>query len=591
MFQQLLNWLQRYRQRKTIRKLLLTLSERYERQQKTSPIRDETIEQVLCSLQHNLKHKTYNPLTCNAASNLLHTKLKSQLQDTMKELITTILLAVFILVFVRQMVFEHQLIPSGSMRPTFREMDRVIVSKTSYGINNPLGFIPLAFNPDLLQRGQIVTLTSEHLPMLGKDTLYFGFFPGKKRFVKRLMAKMNDRVWFYGGHLWVVDGKNHTLNCSDGYAPGREYIPFHYFFGAIQAHDNELNSYHFCKKTTSFKKGSWGRYTSEIPPGQDTLPWGMQQYGMARLLTKKELHYSCVSTRDLPAAEYYLEIAHHPTIYPTALASRDSSSPFYVYRTLLALPNHAVDNLLSNMYTGRFVVKDHKAFRYDYESGLHGASVTLPHVEDGTFEFDAGVAYRVGSDGERYSLHRNHALYNRDLISVLYNCGVNWDPRMLAQPTNAPALPFRYVYFDRGDLKSMGGLLLSQGDQTLQDFLKKEQQTREILDLYPPFCDVGPPSQELITSNGLTLNEYELLLLGDNHAGSSDSRDFGLVHYDSIRGSTLWRIWPPSSLMEGIAAPAPAWNRYDIFVLAFFIVSFVGWKIHRKRQLKKIRRY
>src|SRR5262249_52364167 len=38
-------------------------------------------------------------------------------------------------IIIRQMAFENMEIPTGSMRPTFKENDRLIISKTQFGLN------------------------------------------------------------------------------------------------------------------------------------------------------------------------------------------------------------------------------------------------------------------------------------------------------------------------------------------------------------------------------------------------------------------------------------------------------------------------
>ncbi len=69
---------------------------------------------------------------------------------------------------IRSAWFELYHVPTGSMRPTIHELDRLVVSKTAFGLNRPLGSTPLFFDPHLLERGQIVTFTSFGLDMQGK---------------------------------------------------------------------------------------------------------------------------------------------------------------------------------------------------------------------------------------------------------------------------------------------------------------------------------------------------------------------------------------------------------------------------------------
>ena len=76
--------------------------------------------------------------------------------------IITLFIALFIAFLIRQTCFENYTIPSGSMRPTLKEKDFLIVSKTSFGINNPLSG-HIYFNEKLLKRGDIVTFTTANM--------------------------------------------------------------------------------------------------------------------------------------------------------------------------------------------------------------------------------------------------------------------------------------------------------------------------------------------------------------------------------------------------------------------------------------------
>ena len=94
---------------------------------------------------------------------------------------------------------------SGSMRPTLKEKDMLLVSKTDFGINIPLQAKHLYFDQDLLKRGSIVIFTSKNLDISDQNMLYFYLFPGKKQLVKRLIGKPGDILYFYGGRIYGID--------------------------------------------------------------------------------------------------------------------------------------------------------------------------------------------------------------------------------------------------------------------------------------------------------------------------------------------------------------------------------------------------
>ncbi len=74
---------------------------------------------------------------------------------------------------------------------------------------------------------------------------------------------------------------------------------------------------------------------------------------------------------------------------------------------------------------------------------------------------------------------------------------------------------------------------------------------------YAPFDDAGPPLKdgkidvEFLKRYGLTIPEKMYLVLGDNHAMSADSRYFGFVPQDNLRGGASFIFWPPG----------PRWGR------------------------------
>lgn len=592
----------KHRLKKRAGQFLCTLSTRYERALKSGSQRDSSIEAVLDKLlgcSHGSKALKGSSCACREAKSIFKSKLKATWKDHLREAGVTCLLILFILIFVRQMVFEHQVIPTGSMRPTFLELDHVIVSKTAFGINKPLGLGQIVFDRSLLKRGQILTLSSEGLPRISTDVLHYKLIPGKKRFVKRLIAEPGDKVWFYGGKVYILGKGEKQLIDSSSYIKGQsEYIPFHFFFGHLETQFNSLTSYHFQKPIFNLEKGSWNRWkiNNDTKPVSDDmqkspLPWGMQHIGMARLLTHKELYYSPLSSSNLPEADYYLEIAHNPTLFPHALTHRDSMSPFYVHRSLLALQNEHVKRLQNSLYTSRFVVKNYKANAYSSEGVVTSDSIELQGVPDGAYEFFDGVCYKINKSGERTLLSQKHPLYDIKHLPTLFNCGISWASQLLAKPTSSPYLPYRYVYFDHGDLKTMKNLLMEKNEGSLIHFVEHEKELALRHSFYSPFIDPMPPSLELVAQKGLEVGPDEVMLLGDNHSASGDSRDFGLVALKNIEGSPLMIISPFSSIKRGINGPSRSLNIFDSITVIIFLAWWLAARAHCKHKHSKARRF
>ena len=149
------------------------------------------------------------------------------------ELCLALLVALVIATLVRQTWFELYEIPTGSMRPTFREQDHLTVTKTAFGINFPLETRHLYFDPSLVQRGSVLIFSGDGLPLPDVDTTYFGLFPYKKRYIKRLIGKPGDALYFYGGKIYAVDkeGQELTELRDPAWMQKLEYVPFLSFDG------------------------------------------------------------------------------------------------------------------------------------------------------------------------------------------------------------------------------------------------------------------------------------------------------------------------------------------------------------------------
>jgi len=58
--------------------------------------------------------------------------------------------------------------------------------------------------------------------------------------------------------------------------------------------------------------------------------------------------------------------------------------------------------------------------------------------------------------------------------------------------------------------------------------------------------DPREPSREIAKRVAGPDDAAGVILLGDNPAASTDSRDFGPVSPDGVTGRVVWRYWPPA---------------------------------------------
>jgi signal peptidase I len=111
--------------------------------------------------------------------------------------------------------------------------------------------------------------------------------------------------------------------------------------------------------------------------------------------------------------------------------------------------------------------------------------------------------------------------------------------------------PSRYTYFRNGDLYLLGAPILKKEDPALIQFAAREK-TRQAASSpqapFFPFEDTGaPPNADFIKQYGIMIPEKSYLVLGDNHAMSSDSREFGFVPQSNLRGGPDFIFWPPGA--------------------------------------------
>ncbi|MFT4554225.1 MAG: signal peptidase I [Chlamydiales bacterium] len=508
--------------------------------------------------------------------------------DHCKEILIALVAALLIATLVRQVWFEPMEIPTGSMRPTFKEQDRLIVPKDSFGLNVPLKAKNLYFDSSLIQRTDIFIFRPENMDMQGTDTTYFGI-PGKKRYIKRCMGKPGDTLYFYGGRIYGFDRDGNDLKelRESPYIQKLEHIPFINFEGKVVAtapnskglyspvfyyQMNQLIGKHSLLSNRKIRgeifinkqwKEEKPHFNSKNNINSYSDFWGMKNFGMARILTKHELEaYSTAWLDDLEDAPMYLEIRHTPNL--TVPASKITIDKMGRIRptistnsTVIPLHQHHLDAIMDNMYTSRMDVKNEFAHRYsvNFNSDLDARIFPLlPGIEDGRYEFYYGKAYSITWGGISNKLPSYHPLNRRspEHIQKLFNLGIELLKPYEAYQKGQPYYPSRYVFFRDGDLFLMGSSIYNSDDPTLVAFREKELKRQSLDPQYSPFLDNGAPLKddgsldiEFVRTFGFHIPEKMYLALGDNHASSSDSRDFGFVPEENIRGTAGRILWPP----------------------------------------------
>ena len=555
------------------KKILLHLYREYKAREKSiESNRKKTFLDTLMNLQESILQKN-RKTACELArkAEALHTSFpKKRFLKRLVNFLITLSVALVVAVIVRQMWFEFYEIPTGSMRPTFKENDRVIVSKSKFGINIPLLTKHLYFDRDLCKRMSIVIFTVENMKTTDSDMLYFYLFPGKKQFIKRLVGKPGDILYFYGGRLYGIDKDGHDISkeLQNDQVTVSEYIPFIRFEGkALSGHHSPstLRINQMGEDIIKFSEMLPFRFRgeflhSELYEDPSNFQeyydlWGYKNFAMARLVypsyvDEKEKNY----LGDLSHYPLLLELHHTPTINNAKIVKSKTGNLFPLISKSVAyipLTKSHLKKLFQNLYTARFVVKNGELIRYgspNTQSNIH-----IKNLSDGTYEFYNGKAYQIYPTGISIELAQNHPIYEFSVeqIYTFFNFGIEFNSLLLPNNKDDILLPSRYAYLRDGDLYLLGNPILTKDDPVLINYYNLEKKKGIALSNYHPFIDHGSPldskgglNTDTIKRFGLKVPDNHYLVLGDNHAMSADSRDFGFVPEENIKGTPTIIFWP-----------------------------------------------
>jgi signal peptidase I len=603
--------------------LLQTYHHFLKRKKRLSLAQQEEVKSSLLGLQDAVLQKKRGEASnkAKALHELAHTHLKKNIFEKTRDFIVGIGVALIIAVIVRQMWFELYEIPTGSMRPTFKEQDRLAVSKTDFGINVPLTTKHFYFDPNLVQRNGIVIFTVEDMDFRDGDTVYFYIFPGKKLLVKRLIGKPGDTLYFYGGKIYGIDEQGNDISpeLQLQQLDKIEHIPVFTFDGRVTTtpspiqgiyspvivyHMNEPIARLYATSSTQAKGELLPKILTQDPNIHYRNLWGFENFAMARLLTKDQVkQLTDIDPATLDEGVLYLELKHHPSLSHAKMGYDEWNRyrPMVGTSTsIIPLQEHHLRAIFENIYTARFIVKEGMARRSSVNlvhPGTSGFFPLLPGVPDGTYEFYYGKAHQIKWEGISFELPPSHPLYKFDpqRIQLFYNIGLEFDTRFSPQTKEQIIAPPRYAYFRNGDLYLTGAPVLKSDDPTLLAFIEKEKQKQAASrpqNPYYAFVDIGPPllpdgrvNADIIRRYGLKVPPESYLVLGDNHANSGDSREFGFVPEGNLRGGPTFIFWPPGSRWGIPNQPPYAFfniGRVIVWILAG--ISIGGWYIYHRRR-------
>lgn len=524
-----------------------------------------------------------------------------------KHFVITTALALAAALVIRQMWFELYKVPTGSMRPTIKELDHLTVSKLNFSLNVPFQPKHFYFNPELVKRSSICVFTSENMDVADSDTKYFYIIPGKKLLVKRLIAKPSDTIYFYGGKIYGFDVNGHDISpeLSPSYINHIEHIPFIQWTGdkQISFSGQKGTLYHMNAPYITFDmQGNWSfsipeslRASNQILPQNPSAPWGLENYASCRILNNQNKKLLYPQDQTLSSKGLYLELKHHLYVKPFSFAKGQTQTlPLELETSFIPLDDQTAKKLFSMITTARFEVKNGVLRRYGSSYPLDSKALPkLHHIPDGTYEFQEGVASQVLFGGIVKTLPKDHPIYrfSSTSLEIFFNLGIDFSNYFL--PGNYESWnPPRYGYFRDKDFYLMGQKLFSSQDPILLSFIAQENGRKSQNSNYRPFIDQGAPiltdgslDKEKIEKLGIKIPEKMYLVLGDNHAQSADSRVFGFVPEENLKGCPEIIFWPPGKRfghlpqaeMPTITMPrAIVWS-------AVWILGIVWFRYKKKR--------
>lgn len=567
----------------------------------------QEISNTLSSMQHHLMKKDVDESGSLAkkCELLARLNLKKSFFDHIVEFVFGAIFALIAATIIRQMWFELYEIPSGSMRPSLMEKDRLVVSKAQFGINIPLSLNHLVFDPSEVKRSGMIIFSAKGLDFPDTKTRYFYLFPGYKVLVKRLIGKPGDTLYFYGGRIYGIDknGKDISHELAPSSLSHINHVPFFSFEGDLKIknaapHSNILSpvvihqmGLPVAKMTvTPFKQVQGEILYSSEPDNKvehyDAL-FGFKNFAHVRMLVEE--------------GKYMLEMKHSPSL-KNALLKQNLRG--YLVPTLatslsyIPLDEALLKKIHTSLFTDRFIVKSGYLKRESQpyppiSEGVPNRYPKLAGIPDGTYEFVGGQPYEILWGGIAKKLPSTHpiAAFSAEKTLLFFNLGIEFDTAF--EPSSGYNLfPSRYAFFRNNALYLMDKEVLSSDHPTLVKYMNNEMQREKNSNGgYHPFIDLGPPllpggalDVNLIEKAGIKVPEGHYFVLGDNYPVSADSRKWGFVPEGNLKGVPEFIFWPPSprfGLPNQPLYPLLTMPRLIVWLLAGIV--FIIWRfIERK---------
>ena len=192
---------------------------------------------------------------------------------------------------------------------------------------------------------------------------------------------------------------------------------------------------------------------------------------------------------------------------------------------------------------------------------------------------------------EKVSIDHPLTNFSESKCVTLFNMGIE-QSKFIANNNQMGVAPSRYAYFRDGSFYLMGKEILNKESETLKAFVVAENRKQQMNNSYSPFIDTGAPlledgsiDIEKIKTFGLHVPEKSYYVLGDNHAQSGDSREFGFVPEENIQGTVSYLFWGPGGRFGAPIQTIYPWfttHKVIVWSLLFMGIGIYYW-IERKK--------
>lgn len=454
------------------------------------------------------------------------------------------------------------MVPTGSMRPTIQEYDRVLLLKSSFNLR-PLWFkSPLVFDETSIKRGMILSWMDRARKIRGA---LFSFMKTDMEMLKRCVALPGDRIYFNNGYIHIVDKEGNERKDFLEFQKENKlfYCPFNSSDFRFWKKDSKrlvsggiLDVYHlFNKPIFSVERNEIGSYEIEwlrnnLNVENNLSVAGSENYGMAKIISLDKAR--SLGYKGIEDTKYLICIAHHPKVCMDSLYN--NPKPKFLY-SFIPLNKNILDNVFKSMDTARLSVNNKSIKLWSSKGFGFEKSEEVPNaidLENGVYEFRDGRLFKLNIIDPTfgvipilsvaYSKEISPEIIKHDEKNalILFNYGLSGS-NSFDKMANENIMPNRYIAFREDGIYIGKNKLVDSSSKEYSEFIKMENDKSLVDASYQAFLPYENNTED-IAGNGIMIPDECYLMMGDNTSSSADSRTKGAIHKDDIEGKAIYNL-------------------------------------------------